>query len=215
MCLYIDRFKFKTAEKDIPCWKVLEIIEGTDGEEITVTPYAFARVDERVLNGEAPFRPDMRQRRGLDEEIQICLNKYGEEDCSRLLSVDKGVVHSYDASSGAVQDMYSELAFHAMCIGRNDTYIKKSDALRIGCGCEPRILGVSLWKCVIPKGAEYVKGRYYGRYAFFTSYGSSALVFKEKIHEWRGDQLQDTWYDVSHKMETDGAAAEVKTENEE
>ena len=215
MCLYIDRFKFKTAEKDIPCWKVLEIIEGPDGEEITVTPYALTRVDEHILNGETPFMPDMYQRRNLDEEIQICLNKYGEEDHSRSLAVDKGVVHSYDADPRVVQDMYNELRYHVGYIGGKDSYIKMPDAMRIGCSREPRVLGITLWKCVIPKGAEYVEGRYYGRNMSFTSYGSSALMFKEKMYEWRNDRMLDTWSEVSHKMEMDGAAAKMKTENKE
>lgn len=54
MCLYIDEAKFKIAEKDIPCWKILEYgdLSFDNPEETSLrwfTPFTYYPVDSNII----------------------------------------------------------------------------------------------------------------------------------------------------------------------
>ena len=90
MCLYIKHYEFQTADKDIVCWKVLEIIEANGGEKV-ITPFAFCPLTEDELNGKKLFKPDKRDA----DSLATWLKMYEEEiKPRRYARVEEGVIHT-------------------------------------------------------------------------------------------------------------------------
>ena len=70
------------------CWKIIEhISDGTT--EITVTPYAFAKVTKDILNGEKPFCPDKDETSRLDNQMKDW------DDFAKVRPVTEGLIHTY------------------------------------------------------------------------------------------------------------------------
>ncbi len=191
MCLYTKQFKFRVADEDIVCWKVLEIINGNDGEKV-ITPFAFWPVTEDELSGKKLFVPN-------EFETEYLINRLEAETKSDYtISVEEGVIHTYGAKDLRAIDMYDEMTYHVHFIGGGEGYIDAHRGEIIGCDVDPEITGIALYKCVIPKGTEYIEGTYTGHgYAGracsdLVSYGSKAIRFVEKVAEWRRDDGYDT-----------------------
>ena len=190
MCLYTKQCKFLAADEDIVCWKVLEIVRGNDGEKF-ITPFAFWPVTEDELSGKKLFTPDELEA----EHLQIRLNHYSDESPA---SIEDGVIHTYGAKDIRAIEMYDEMTYHVGFIGSGESYIGTHQGGIIGCDPDPEILGIALYKCVIPKGTEYIEGVYTGHgysgraCSDLVSYGSKAIRFVEKVAEWRRDDGYDT-----------------------
>lgn len=160
MCIRVDRIEPAVAEKDITCWKFLEVIEGKNGERITVTPYAFAKILEGTLRMRIPFYAV-----GPVCPMEL-INGWGWH-------IDIGYVHTYaemdpDLLDGAFECLLEPLD------GRDD-YIREATAERLGVEDEPRCLALQIWRCTIPKGAKYLRGWDDG----YPSYASDRIVFEE------------------------------------
>ena len=192
MCLFIKQYKFLAADEDIVCWKVLEIVEGNDGEKV-VTPFAFRPVPECVLNGEELFVPAVHE----TDRLAGMLDRHSEDE-DLVVTVEEGVIHTYGAKDLKAVDMYDEMTYHVGFIGAEESYIGMYQSNIIGCDPEPNVLGIALYKCVIPKGTEYIAGTYTGHGysgrsgSDLVSYGSKAIRFVEKVAEWRRDDGYDT-----------------------
>lgn len=190
MCLYTKQHKFQVADEDIVCWKVLEIVEGHEGEKV-ITPFAFCPVPDEALSGKELFTPKEPE---LDN-LQMRLGRYPDESPT---SIDEGVIHTYGAEDLKAIEMYDEMTYHVGNIGGGEGYIGQCDASIIGCDPDPEIVGIALYKCVIPKGTEYIAGTYTGHgysgrsCSDLVSYGSKAIRFVEKVAEWRRDDGYDT-----------------------
>lgn len=192
MCLYTKQHKFRVAEEDIVCWKVLEIVDGNYGEKI-ITPFAFRPVTEDELSGKVLFTPNTLEA----EHLQRMLDSYPDENES-FTGIEDGVIHTYGAKDIRAIEMYDEMTYHVGNIGGGEGYIGMHEGVIIGCGPDPEIVGIALYKCVIPRGAEYIEGTYTGHgYSGrpcpdLVSYGSKAIRFVEKVAEWRRDDGYDT-----------------------
>lgn len=186
MCLYTKQHEFKVAEEDIVCWKVLEIIKSHNGEAY-VTPFAFVPVGDDVMSGKKLFAPSAAHTAQLEEMMT------GYKNSKSSMCVEKGVIHVYSDEKFGVLKMRDEMMYHINYVGGYENWIGRIDAAEIGCDIQPDILGISLWKCVIPKGTEYIKGNYYahGQHTL-VSYGAKAVRFTEKVAEWRADDGTDT-----------------------
>ena len=189
MCLYIKQYKFQTADEDIACWKLLEIIEANGGEKV-ITPFAFCPLTEDELNGKKLFKPDKRDA----DSLATWLKMYEEEIKPRhYSSVEEGVIHTYGAKDLTVKDLYDEMNYHIGYIGSDEIYIGTQQSETIGCDMNPMIMGFALYKCVIPKGTEYIAGTYTGHSgSHLISYGSKGIRFVEKAAEWRKRDGYDT-----------------------
>lgn len=176
MCLYTEQTKLSVADKDIECWKILEILENRDGEEIYVTPYAFRKVEAHVLSGEVPFVPEPYNYEEIIKELEMIDYSVG---------IEAGFIHVYDKLT--VNEMVSEIKFHTNFIGTPDPYIKNIDSKRLDCMIKASSLGYAVFKCIIPKGTEYLSGTYpgHGANACVLSMCTKSLVFKEKVMEIR------------------------------
>ena len=82
MCLYIKQYKFQTADEDIICWKVLEIIEANGGEKV-ITPFAFCPLTEDELNGKKLFKPEFINR--IDE--MIVFHMLGRDEIAQIVDI--------------------------------------------------------------------------------------------------------------------------------
>lgn len=190
MCLYTKQHKFQAADEDIVCWKVLEIVRGNDGEKV-ITPFAFWPVTEDELSGKVLFTPNVLEA----EHLQSRLNCYPDETPT---SIEDGVIHTYGAKDIRAIEMYDEMTYHVGFIGSGESYIGMHQSNIIGCDPDPEIVGIALYKCVIPKGTEYLEGTYTGHgysgraCSDLVSYGSKAIRFVEKVAEWRRDDGYDT-----------------------
>ena len=190
MCLYIKHYELQTADEDIVCWKVLEIVKSNNGGEKIVTPFAFCPLAEDELNGKKLFKPNKRESDSLDTWLAMYREK---EDPSHYAIVEEGVIHTYGAKDLTADDMYDEMRYHIGCIGSDEIYIGIQQSETIGCDTNPEILGFALYKCIIPKGTEYIAGTYTGHSdSHLISYGSKGIRFVEKAAEWRKSDGYDT-----------------------
>lgn len=184
MCLITTQDEIKIAERDLVCWKLLELIRDDKGNEITVTPYMFTKIDDDVLKGKATLKAKVT----TDYDYHF-LPMYGEH-CK---CVKSNFVHTYRTLKNGVYripqhsrfggffDVLSGLLYF---IGKKDTYCMNPKRRDLGCDDFPLITGVVLYKCVIPKGTEYFAGHDDGMHDVLC-YASREIVFKEKVGEWR------------------------------
>lgn len=172
MCIYVNENKIKTADRDIVCWKILEILSN-DEKEVIVTPYAFKKVDNDILSGEKLFVPD-------NYKYNIINNKISAEPTSlNRYIVKEGFIHTYGNISH--QHMLDELSWHIDCIGGSEIFLNMSDSLF------PTVQGYALYKCIIPKGTRYFAGIYNSLLCNtgIKSYASLVLRFVDKVYEVR------------------------------
>lgn len=189
MCLYIKQYELQTADEDIACWKVLEIVKSNDGEKI-VTPFVFCPLTEDELNGKKLFKVDKREADSLDTWLAMYRENVNPRQYN---SVEEGVIHTYGAKDLTVKDLYDEMNFHIGHIGSDEIYIGTQQSETIGCDTNPMIMGFALYKCIIPKGTEYIAGTYVGHSgSALISYGSKGIRFVEKVAEWRSTGGYDT-----------------------
>lgn len=189
MCLYIKQYELQTADKDIVCWKVLEIVKSNDGEKI-VTPFVFCPLTEDELNGKKLFKVNKREADALDTWLAMYRENVNPRQYN---SVEEGVIHTYGAKYLTADDMYDEMNYHIGYIGSGEIYIGTQQSETIGCDTNPMIMGFALYKCIIPKGTEYIAGTYTGHSgSTLISYGSKAIRFVEKAAEWRSTGGYDT-----------------------
>lgn len=165
MCLFA-KSEPKAAEVSVACWKFVEVVEGLNGERITITPYTFKPIGESELKGDIPFKA-----KGVH-----CIEQNERHDGEKCVS--SGYIHTY---AGLDMDVFeSEMEYLAHDVGGYDTYISTS-AEDIGCEKSPRLLAVQLWRCVIPAGTEYIAGEVGG--GELTGYASDEIVFCEMALE--------------------------------
>ena len=175
MCLSTRQHDFYTAEKDIVCWKILLKVrnaqENTFGvrKEEYITPYAYETVDQLILKGKKLFLPRTKHADALAERMDNVRRMPGLYTNNGRIDIERGVIHTYGEISPEV--MTELLTMWQSDIGGD----------RFMCNGRKEVLEVSLWKCVIPKGTEYLKGKVV--YYDIHSYGSKALRFMEKIAE--------------------------------
>lgn len=184
MCLKTNYPKFKTAEKDIVCWKILDTVRTVKGN-VTLTPFRHEIVPQEILDGKRPLVPNEEQA----EKLHIKLNDMARELEGREVNmsnfwahVEGGVIHTY-TDEVSLSSMGYELRYHTYSIGNeeftgaipNEYPERPID----DCPRYHRILSVSLWKCVIPKGTEYLEGES----DFVKAYASASIVLKEKVAE--------------------------------
>ena len=166
MCLTVNttgdygEVRIMTAEEDIECMKVLEVrTVRVDGElrKVRVTPYQAKEVPEEVTEGGRPFEPD---EPGPGDMLMRHRNRSS-------VDVEAGFVHTYAYTTSSASAIYSEISF-----------LRRSDVTTEGV---PTV--VEVWKCVIPKGEQYLEGRYGG----WRGYASKSLRFLGRI-----DAVEDT-----------------------
>lgn len=169
MCIRVNRIEPAVAEEDITCWKFLEVIEGKDGERITVTPYAFAKILEGTFRTGIPFC-------AVGPVCPVGLiNGWG-------WNIDIGYVHTYAEMD--LDLLNSAFEYLLEPLGDRDDYIRGATAERLGVDEKPRCLALQVWRCVIPKGAKYLRGYDDGD----PSYASDRIVF-EKMELEIGESL--------------------------
>ena len=175
MCLYTRDKKFRVADHDIVCWKILRTIQTKDGSKVVITPYTYAEVAEDVLSGKEDFTPWKHDAKNLDETLR-------DGQLNNVLTISEGVIHIYGGVIPA-ERMESEMIYFCRRMGKesyvlsyfcdkNGEVVPKNDSI---------IVSVALWKCVIPKGTQYLEGCADS----MTSYGSKALRFVEKAAEYK------------------------------
>ena len=176
MCLLTKQIEWTKATRDVTCWKILykmEILE--EGKTIYITPYAHMEVSSNVLEGKEAFQPAYGDEKSLENKIQATRD-FQKRRPDLLLIVDEGVIHTYfeDGNNLSMEHFIDaiacEIRFKADLIG-----------MKMSNGDAPLILkSVSLWRCVIPSGTEYLKGWTSGE---MSTLGAKAIVFKEKVAE--------------------------------
>ena len=173
MCLLTKQETLEIAQEDIMCLKAVEIVEGKDENTVNITPYVFTFLPDEVLNGERPFKAER-----TNFSSRFWKSEHGK--------VSDGFIHTYDMPK-TVEDVCNvahDIGFMTSLIGTLEG-ISKPKVEAAGCKDEPHILGITLWKCVIPKGTSYAKG-IVDTIAFdVRAYASECIVFKEKIAEFR------------------------------
>lgn len=168
------------ADRDITCWKLVEILSDMDGERIYATPYMFKHVPETVLEGKSPFYTGQ-----PDYTYELYPGMYNH--------ILKGFIHTYavPATEEEVDAMASELKYAIAPVNSHETYLTV-DKLRglPNCDLMPWVIGIALYRCVIPEGTEYLEGVSDGSLDS-RCYASREIVFKEKVMEWNKSGCPD------------------------
>ena len=172
MCMITTQGETSVADREITCWKVVEILEDKNGDPVCVTPYMFRHIPEDVINGKRPFftgRPEC--------TYELCLGMFNH--------ILDGYIHTFvtPRSENEVDLFCKELTYAITPIGTVEAYMTLSKAEGIpNCDVMPKVLGIALYRCAIPAGTEYLKGTYDG--SAIKCYASREIVFKEKVAEW-------------------------------
>ena len=184
MCLRTNFPKFKTAEEDIMCWKILVTIR-TAKDNVTITPFRHEIVPQEILEGKRPLAPNEEQTEKLHVELNDRVRDFEDRgvDISDFWTyVEGGVIHTY-TDEVSLSTMGHELRYHAYTIGYKEfTGVIPNEYPERpinDCPTHHFIYSVSLWKCVIPKGTEYLEGDS----DFIKAYASASIVLKEKVAE--------------------------------
>ena len=173
MCMMTKQGEIGIADKEITCWKLVETLEDTKGNPVQVTPYMFRHIPEDVIEGKRPFwtgRPE--------QTYELCKGMYNH--------ILDGYIHTFATprSESEVAMFCKELDYAITPIGSVETFMTLSKAECIpNCDSLPRVLGIALYRCVIPAGTEYLEGIYDGL-DDMKCYASREIVFKEKVAEW-------------------------------
>lgn len=172
MCLVTEQNNVKIADKDIVCWKVVEILDGINNSRLHVTPYMFKHITEDVLDGRVSFKSD---------EYYRHYELYG-----KFSVINEGYIHTYAVPDN--NDIHSDTDNFINVIGGHLEYVNKRETFVFSgmlpnCGTCPFCIGIALFRCVIPAGTEYLQG-YDNDDTEFKCYASREIVFKEKLAEW-------------------------------
>lgn len=176
MCLLTKQIEWTKATRDVTCWKILYEAEIPDEDGTTyITPYAYMEVPSSVLEGKEAFRPADGDEESLENEIRATRD-FQKRRPDLLLIVGEGVIHTYfeDGNNLSMEHFIEVLACE---IGLKTDFIGRKIASG---GISLTLKSVSLWRCVIPSGTEYLKGWTTGE---MSTLGAKALVFKEKAAE--------------------------------
>lgn len=160
-----------TAEEDIVCVKAVEVIReeefaDVEAEDLSedaerhVTPYRFMEITQDVLDGKADLVPQP-----LTKEPPLY-----RMITSGTAEIEEGFLHTYAVSDRyrTFKALYDEIRFLDEEISRPEEFLKEMN----------RVMGVEIWLCVIPKGANYAEGKTWDGHP---GYASSALRFKERM----------------------------------
>lgn len=174
MCTYLHTNEVQIAEEDIPCWKVVEIIANDNGENFHVTPYTFTRLSKSVLLGKVPFKSNVTDHvYEFGKSMSMFNTWYAHE----------GFIHTYESLDRMMIDM--EFRYLAGGVGTSEN-MSIDKRREFGCKARPLVIAMQIWKCVIPKGSDYLKGHSQRQCG---SYVSDKIVFKEMVFE---TTLRDT-----------------------
>lgn len=183
MCLFTLQNKISKADKDIECWKILESIEDRTGNKIYITPYQCKVVGESYLLGKEMLIPDHFPYIGTIEET---LRRH---DSKNSIEIRGGFIHVFDTLHN--ECMYNEVKYLSGYIGAREK-IEEHYAKKINCNTLAKIISVALFRCVIPSGFGYIKGKCMGANGLNErpdigtrrdSYAARAIYFKEKVFE--------------------------------
>ena len=180
MCMITTQGETSIADRDITCWKVVEILSDMDGERIYATPYMFRHVPQDVLDGKRPFWTGQPER-----TYELC-----EGMCNHIL---KGFIHTYavPVTGDEIDAAVSELTYAIASVNSHETYLTAEKMRGLpNCDMLPWVIGVALYRCVIPKGTEYLEGVSDGS-VDSRCYASREIVFKEKVVEWNSRYCPD------------------------
>ena len=161
------------ADREITCWKIVETLEDRNGNPVRVTPYMFRHIPDDVIDGKRPFwtgRPEC--------AYELCEGMYNH--------ILDGYIHTFATPRGEseVDVLCRELDYAITVVGTTETFMTPGKADGIpNCVDLPNVLGIALYRCVIPKGTEYLEGIYDG-VNDLRCYASREIVFKEKVAEW-------------------------------
>lgn len=149
MCTISENTKRKTADRDLPCVKILQIMEDVNGKPVYVTPYQYMYVSDKVLTGGATLTP----------------NSEGEHIYSssvKMFSIENGFIHAY--SGVPERDVLNHsLSFLCKYIGDSDIHMQKCvndyTLKQIpGVKRNAKVLGIAVFLAVVPEGTEYIEG---------------------------------------------------------
>lgn len=182
MCTIVKQLSTETAGENILCLKVLEIVEGTNGNVIYVTPYMFAEVCADMIEGKKPFST-------RTPEIKYDFSSPEFRDCRLSCRVTDGYIHTYAIPHAEdIETMAKEFEYIITVIGKKEMFLDGSKARMIrGCEDNPYVNGMALYLCEIPVGTEYANGLDDTHHLH--GYVSREIMFKEKLVEWRTSYL--------------------------
>lgn len=135
MCIFINNVKFKIADQDIVCYKVL--LKSKVDEGVFLSPYLRFYC---TLNKQ------------YDDNNKLDIRKLNTD-----FIINGGVFHMF----ANYEDAMDELNWL--------TFPENMDVL---CSC-------AIVKCIIPKGSEYIEGKY----IYFHSIASKSVIYKEVLYE--------------------------------
>lgn len=119
MCFYSTTKRFKIADRDITCYKILSIPESyfVGINEVLKTPYTNTAVSKDIWSGKSPFLAH-----GIfdAEKIESGLFK-------GLYMITSGVIHTFKYRFNAVKNLGEESILFECVIPKGTRYIEGGD----------------------------------------------------------------------------------------
>ena len=166
--MYSDSVGLQRSDKEVRGWKVLEIVEGKNGEKVYVTPYQFMPVTQAMLEGAEPITPK-------DNPIWSDAN----------MQIDRGFIHIY--GDVPPKDMANIIERQCTYLNADDTWITGGAIAQydLPVYASPKVLGIALCECVIPAGVDYLHGEteISGAFHYVDAYAACSIRIKRIAHE--------------------------------
>ena len=181
MCMYSKNIEPQVSDKDIPCLKLLEVVEDANNQKVYLTPYINMRITPDMLSGKTLIEPG----HNLDTINNI--------NCGNYVRIKEGFIHTFDYDISIMSLKYPIEIFENFVMQGLDCSIGPDVVKQLGYPYYtfPHILNVTLCKCVIPAGTPYFKGSKHSNPYFEDQYASKAIRITKILHEFTKDDYME------------------------
>lgn len=203
MCLTTYTRKTSVAEKDIICYKLLEVLYNPFRKKrLYLTPYCFQEFTPEQMRGKAPVVPQTKGSRMFDKNYR----PHGKRQSYR---VETGFLHMFTSLSMSMASSLTNLAGGLGAVDNwmyNNFHLIKSlekRGLYDKCSGEPSdewlIEKIVVVRCRIPKGTKYVEGWYSSVTSGTNSCAAREIYVEKKVFEI--DTRDVNFWGVKHEVE--------------
>lgn len=178
MCMYSKNIEPQVSDKDIPCLKLLEVVEDANHQKVYLTPYVNMRITPNMLSGKTLIEP----------EYNLDVIKGGN-----YVKIKEGFIHTFDYDMSII-DLISNIEFFDwLVLERSESTLGANVVKQLGYPYYtfPNILNVTLCKCVIPAGTPFFRGSKHRDPYFENYYASKAIRVTKILHEFTKEDYME------------------------
>lgn len=184
MCMYSKNIELQVSDKDIPCLKLLEVVEDANQQKAYLTPYINMRITPDMLSGKTLIKPEY----DLDNTINkiYC-------DCENCVKVKEGFIHTFQYDISIKDLIFNIEVFKYPVLEGVERAFSTNAVKQLGYPyyIYPDVLNITLCKCVIPAGVPFIRGSERIDPYFEIYYASKAIRVTKILHEFTKEDYME------------------------